>query len=79
MAAMKAKEKEMKDEKEAARQVGRREMPQKQHAESDALDAATHPGYSRQAGEEGREGKVRETGREDASQEGRQVEAKGEA
>lgn len=78
VAAIKAKEKEMKDEKEAERQV---RLPR---AFEGPVTLTLHvsevdTGRQRQARSKGGEGAVREDGREDAPQEGRTGKSKGEA
>lgn len=81
MAAVKAKEKEMKDEKEADRQVRgsrRRHRRPPRHALANTRAAADHARrttatYSGDQGQEGckgGKGEIREDGREDAQEEG---------
>ena len=79
MEQMKAKEKEMKDEKEDLRQVG---VPS--HDGPDATRPLTHyaatgQGSPREKSQEGRKGEIREDGRENAPKASRAVEAEGEA
>lgn len=79
MVQMKAKEKEMKDEKDELRRVG---VPGHDGTEATrrlTCFAATDPGPPREASQERRKGKIREDGREDAPKASRAVEAKGEA
>lgn len=78
MAQMKAKEREIKAEKEAHRQVSgpRHEL---HVALGLTLSAATNRHHPREACQEGGEGAVREDGRDDAPEASRAVEAQGEA
>jgi rRNA-processing protein CGR1 len=79
MSAMKAKEKELKDEKEAARQVRPiPTCPRQTPTIPLTLYAATHPVDQGQARKEGGGGTLREDGREDAPQARREAEAQGE-
>lgn len=87
MAQMKAKEKEMKEEKEEERQVcdGGGDLCSFEKTLSFHLltlltiSIATNSSHQRQAHKKGREGTIREDGREDAPQASGAPEAQGEA
>jgi hypothetical protein len=79
---VKAKEKELKDEKESERQVRWFHSSRGGHQGRRLIsfpNAETHYRAKREACRQGGEGAVREDGREDAQEEGREVEAQGEA
>lgn len=81
-ALVKAKEKELKDEKESERQVRRFYSSRggyRGHVLTSFRDAETHYRAEGEACRQGGEGAVREDGREDAQEEDREVEAQGEA
>jgi len=79
---VKAKEKELKDEKESERQVRWFHSSRGGHRGRGLTSfpgAETHYSAKGEACRQGGEGAVREDGREDAQEEGREIEAQGEA
>lgn len=75
---MKAKEKEMKEEKEAERQVREALGSPFSCRAVELTTTEPHSGDQRQARGKGREGAIRENGREDAQEENREAETERE-
>jgi rRNA-processing protein CGR1 len=79
MAQVKAKEKEMKEEKEEERQVSAKFPTVYARNHHLTTKTAQGPGHQGEASQEGGEGAIREDGREDAQEASRATKAQGEA